>query len=44
MKLIIDGRIEKSYIVNILKEIYIEYELIKENWNNEIVEFKVNCK
>ena len=30
-----------------MKEICVEYELVKENkrfWSNEIVEFKVDCK
>ena len=37
---------EKICIVNILKEINIVYELVKEikcYWNNEIVEFEIDC-
>ena len=40
-------RWKKDVIINIMKEICKEYELIKKfkrYWNSEIVEFKVDCK
>ena len=36
---------EKKCIVNVLKEIYVKYEIGRKRfWINEIVEFEVDCE
>ena len=38
---------EMNYVIDVLREIYVEYELVKEIksfWNNVIVKIKVDCK